>query len=308
MNILVTGGAGFLGSQIAKTHRKKGDKVWIIDNLSTGSEENLDRDFFRFDSVDMRTSPHLSEALKWADWVYHMAATVGQTVVLSNPEQALLNNIQCCEILLEKAQTHNRILIASSASVYWYGVAGEQELKEDSILKIPSGKARQQAYGLSKLINETLAQASGHNTTIARLFNIYGPGQRSAYGSVIPRWIEQCLKNEPMTIYGNGRQIRSFCYVEDAVNAMGLLLEKNPHKGEIYNIGNPRLISLSDLASLVKKITRSSSNLVYVPYQTAYGFDFEEAENIPPSFEKLERLIPFRPQWSLEEGIGAVIR
>jgi UDP-glucose 4-epimerase len=308
MNVLVTGGAGFIGSQIAKTYRKKGDRVWIVDNFSTGRAENLDENFFRCDSADMRLYSHLSEALNWADLVYHMAATVGQKVVLADPEATLLNNIQCCEVLLEKAYQHNRILIASSASVYWYGVSGDQILKEDSILKIPSGKARQQAYGLSKLICEVLSQASHCNTVIARLFNIYGPNQRSDYGSVVSTWVEQCLSNKPLTIHGNGNQLRSFCYVEDAVRAMGLLLEKNSQKGEIYNIGNENLISLSALSGLVKKVTHSRSELIYVSYQDAYGFDFTEAENIPPSFEKIQKLTGFRSQCSLEEGLTKIAK
>ncbi len=152
MKILVTGGAGFLGSQIAKHHQKKGDQVWVVDDFSTGSTENLNRNFFRIDSCDLRVYPHLSEALKWADKVYHMAAMVGRKLVFSNPGQVLLNNIQSCAGLLEKAQPHNRIFIPSSSSVYWYGVVGDQVLKENSMLKFPSGHARLQAYAISKLL------------------------------------------------------------------------------------------------------------------------------------------------------------
>ncbi|MBS3904818.1 MAG: NAD(P)-dependent oxidoreductase [Simkania sp.] len=306
MNILVTGGAGFLGSQIARYHHKKGDVVWIIDDFSTGAIENIDQDFFRVDSADMRSYTFLAEALKWADLVYHMAATVGQKWVLSNPERTFLNNIQCCEVLLEKAQPHNRILIPSSASVYWYGVVGEQTLRENSILKIPSGRAIQQAYGMSKLVCEALAQMSGHHCVIVRLFNIFGPGQKSVGGSVVPMWMKQCMHNEPISIYGSGEQIRSFIYVEDAILAMERLLEKDLSKGEIYNIGNEHLISLIDLAQLIKKITRSRSEEVYIPYEKAYGIDFEEALNIPPSFEKFHQAVDFHSLWSLEEGIARI--
>ncbi len=306
MKVLVTGGAGFIGSHIANYHHQKGDQVWVIDDLSTGDESYLDPFIYRFSRADMRKYP-LRESFDWADRVYHMAATVGQARVLADPEGAFLNNCQCCEALFASAQPHNQIFIASSASVYWYGVVGDQILKEDSVLKIPSGASRQQAYGLSKLFGENLAQLSKRHVIIGRLFNIFGPRQKSAYGAVIPRWLEQLQKNVPLTVYGNGDQIRSFCYVDDAVEAIDLLFQKSPGGGEIYNIGSERSVSLIELSEIIKRETSKGSKIINVPYKKAYGFDFDEAENILPSFEKI-RNMGFRAKISLEEGISRIAK
>ncbi len=307
MKVVITGGAGFIGSHIAIYHQKKGDEVWVIDDLSAGDLNHFDFTLFRFSKTDMTIGSTLKEALDWADRVYHLAASVGQTRVLADPMQAFLNNCQCCEILFKYIKPHHQVFIASSASVYWYGVIGDQVLKEDSILKLPSKNARQMGYGLSKIVAENLAELSSQRVIIGRLFNIYGPHQKSAYGSVIPRWIEQAKKNEPLTLYGDGKQLRSFCYVDDAIDAIELLFKKSSGRGEIYNIGSMPLVSLLELSQIVTSIIKSESKTLFIPYEKAYGFEFHEAENIVPSFEKIQKL-GFSPKISLKEGLSRIAK
>lgn len=302
MNVLITGGAGFIGSHIADFHHRKGDKVWVIDDLSTGDESNLDPSLYRFSKGDMKKDL-VKESFDWADRVYHMAATVGQTKVLADPRAAFLNNCECNEFLFENVRSHTQIFFASSASVYWYGVVGDQVLKEDSVLKIPSVFSRQSSYGLSKLFGEYLAKLSNRQVIIGRLFNIFGPRQKGEYGFVIPRWIEQLRKNEPLTLYGDGTQRRSFCYVDDAVEAIDLLFRKNSGRGEIYNIGSEKQISLLQLSEIIKKTFQTRIETIRIPYKEVYGPDFQEAENIFPSFEKIQNL-GFQAKISIEEGIS----
>ena len=312
MNILITGGAGFIGSYLVKRHLKSGDSVWVIDDLSAGSLDNLKGLAIRFNQADLRTFRKIDEAVLWSDRIYHMAATVGSKRHQSNLMPTLLNNIHSLEVLLEavkRTQKTNRMVIASSASVYWHGVAGEQILRENSILKLPSkaGTFFKEVYGFSKYVNEIMSIASGLNCCIARLFNVIGPKQTGLYGAVVPILIHQALKNEPMEILGNGEQTRSFCHVEDIVTAMHLLLEHPQSGREIFNVGNQHLCSVNELAKIIRNLTKSRSEIVHLPYTEFYEKEFQEAQNIKPSFEKLTQTTGFEPKWSLEASIKDII-
>ena len=308
MKVLVTGGAGFIGSEIASFHSKRGDLVWVIDDLSTGRLENLDFPIFRFDQEDITLGNAFKEALEWAEWIYHMAAVVGQSKVLLDPFTALQKNVESTQALFKWAKPNHRIFFASSASAYWFGVEGDGVVQEDCVLKIPSGNSFQKAYMLSKIFGENLAQLSSCFTVIGRLFNIYGKNQQSLYGSVIPRMIEQSKKQKPITIYGDGSQRRSFLHVQDAVRYIYLLMKNASSKGQIYNIGSSDLICLSDLALLIKEVTESASEIQYIEYKKAYGVEFIEAENIVPSFAKTWDLTHYFPEFDLKTEISKIAK
>lgn len=313
--IFITGGAGFIGSHLAHYHLKKGDAVWCLDHLGTGKKENLsplqDHSLFRFTEDDLLTSSTLEEAMKWADTVYHMASIVGQRVVLEHPTSVLADNIRGCERLLEAAAPHNssiRILIASSSEVY--NQNAHSSFREDEPISFPSGECLQVNYALSKFVGEatTLSHVREHglHAVIARLFNTTGPGQRGRYGMVVPTFIRQAMQGEPITVYGDGKQSRSFCDVRDSIQALDALVHHPKTKGEIINVGNDREISMLDLAHLVKARTHSSSEIITIPYKEAYGVEFHDISRRCPNLEKLRNLVDFSPTYSLETTIDAM--
>lgn len=305
MNVLITGGAGFIGSHIAKKQIRLGHSVWVLDQESTDRIKGLP---LRFDRSEVQKFRELDAAVHWADRIYHMAATLGQKRILADPLGALSNNIHSLEVILRSMIQQKKkapLVVASSSAVYWHGVEGEN-LREDSILKIPSQRARQEVYGLSKLINETMSLSSELPICIARLFNIIGPDQREDF--IVPSLINQALKNQPMQLTGDGTQRRSFCHVEDAIQAMDLLLDLPRSKGEIFNIGGGPFTSLNELASLIKDLGRSHSKIIHVPHSQVYESGFQEAVNLEPSFEKLTQATGFTPTWSLKKTIESVLR
>lgn len=317
MNIFVTGGAGFIGSHVVKHHLGKGDKVWIVDDLSAGRKENLGSSInspsLRFDVQDILNWDNgLREAVAWADRIYHMVAVVGQKAVIADPWNVLKVNIRGCERLLEampRAKKGAQLLIASSSSVY--GHDAKTTYREDAELKVMSGEYIQQSYSLSKLMNEELALVYSHqkgfSCTIARLFNVVGLHQTGRYGMVIPNFVQQALKGQPLTVHGDGKQTRSFCNALDAVAAMDLLLS-TPHKnGEIVNVGSDREISIYDLAMMVRERTHSKSEIRFVSYREALGIDFIDIRRRQPNLEKLIRMTGFKHKYTLEQTIDQVI-
>lgn len=318
-NILVTGGAGFIGSHIALHHLNKGDAVTVIDNLLSGNTKNIEpfKKFthFKFIQADICTYQGLQELVYGSDSIYHMAAIVGQKLVLSQKTQTLSQNIKGCEVILEgmcHADKPIKLLIASTSSLYIHSQSKGQVLKEDDMLHFPSGEYLQETYRLSKLVNEVMAlsyvKTKGLHCTLARFFNTIGLNQTGRYGMVVPNFVEQALKGIPITVFGDGLQTRSFCNAIDASMACDLLLENPKSKGEIVNIGNDRPISILDLAKLVKKLAKSSSEIRYVSYQEAYGIDFHDVHERKPCIDKLISLTGFRPQWTLEETIESIIQ
>lgn len=316
MKILITGGAGFIGSHLVRYHLNKGDHVWCVDNISSGKRENLEKEIsspnFHFDVQDVCTWNRLQEAVEWSDRIYNMAAVVGMRLVISNPVNTLKVNIQSCEKILDamcKTKKDIQLLIASSSSVYGHNAL--TSYREDAELTVMSGECFQQSYSLSKLMNEEMGLAYAHqkkiNCTIARLFNIVGPHQTGRYGMVIPNFIEQALKGMPLTVFGDGKQTRSFCNVKDAVEAMDLLLSNPNSKNEIVNVGSDREISIYELALLVREKTHSQSEIRFIPYEEAFGIEFQDILRRQPCLDKLKRLTGFRFKYSLEQTIDQII-
>jgi UDP-glucose 4-epimerase len=316
MHILVTGGAGFIGSHIVEYHLAKGNKVHALDDLSTGSQDNIlpfmENPNFRFDQVDVLTWKGLDKAAAWADHIYHMAAVVGLFKVLAEPVKTLAVNIAGCERLLRAAYAGNwnpTITIASSSEVY--GSKTAVPFQENVELTVGSIHSLRWNYATSKLANETFGSSYSRkfemNITIIRLFNTIGPRQTGRYGMVVPRFVEQAVSNKPITVFGTGKQTRCFCDVRDTVVALDMLTNNPESKGQVVNVGNDREISIGELAALVKERAGSTSQIVYIPYVEAYGEGFEDIKHRKPSLEKLFSLTNFKHKWELEDTIDDLI-
>lgn len=318
MRILITGGAGFIGSHLAEAHLEKGDDVYIIDDLSTGSMDNIrflqdnptyiNKLFVHINTIlnhDM-----MLELTGICDVVYHLAAAVGVQTILDKPLESIVTNIQGTERVLEMCNKFKkRVLIASTSEVY--GKHMHAPLVEtDNIIYGPSSKFRW-SYAASKLMDEFTALAhyrtNGLEVVITRLFNTVGPRQTGAYGMVIPRFVSQALKNEPITVFGDGTQTRTFTYVKDVVNALMKLMVSEQAVGEVTNVGGIEEISIMDLAQKIIDMTGSSSTIQLIPYAEAFGKDFEDMQRRVPSTEKLEQITGFAPDKSLDFILSKVI-
>jgi UDP-glucose 4-epimerase len=327
----VTGGAGFIGSNLVEYHLGKGDKVHVVDDLSTGMRENLDqfRDNpdFRFDEADVLTWPGLDKATAWADRIYHMAAVVGVFRVLEQPIKVLATNVAGCERVLRAAQSGNwspQIVIASTSEVYGSGVyCGRGSgcpgmnghsipaFDEDMEPMVGSSAVSRWNYSISKLVDEAFglsyARVHGMKVTVIRFFNTVGPRQTGRYGMVLPRFVGQAIKNEPITVFGNGTQTRCFCDVRDTVAALDLVASNSASAGQIVNVGSDREISIRDLAELVKSRTSSKSQLQFMPQKEAYGEDFQETIRRRPNLDRFYRLTGFKYAWTLEQTIDDLV-
>lgn len=317
MKILVTGGSGFIGSHIVEYHLTKGDEVMVVDDLSTGSLNNIaafkDQKGFEFEQAELLAWPHFEKRILWADRIYHMAAVLGVYRVLAEPINVLKTNINCCERLLQlavKSGTKARIIIASSSSVY--GNSPKSLLNEKDSLIISPKTHPLWGYAVSKIADEALVSAYYEAyklpITPVRLFNTVGARQTGRYGMVVPRFVEQAMHNEPLTVYGDGTQTRSFCDVRDSVRALNLIAEKNISIGEPINVGRDSEISINELADIVRKLSKSQSEVRYVPYQEAYGKEFNDIKQRRPDLTKLRELTGFKHQWTLEQTIEDLIQ
>ena len=317
MKILITGGAGFIGSHLARFHLNRNDEVAVLDDLSTGKKENiapfLSSPHFRFKQADLCTYPRLEELVLGAERIYHMAAIVGQKRVLKNSVDVLSSNIHGCERILQIASKKNkdtRILIASTSCVYDQ-LPPDPPKDEEATLLFPSGTYLQQTYPLSKLVNEVmgLSYVGSQNLhcVVSRLFNIIGPNQTGKYGMVVPTFIKQALTHNPITVYGDGQQTRSFCYIDDAVQALYLLLENPSCKGEIINIGQDEEVSILSLAQQIRQKTNSTSPIIHIPYKEAYGVDFQDIAKRRPILTKLQKLTRFHPKTCLDNALDQII-
>ena len=317
MNVVITGGAGFIGSHLVQFHLDRGDTVLALDNLFSGRKENIEpfltHPNFMFEEVDICNYDRLLEVLSAADRVYHMAAIVGQKLVLTHPVEALSVNIRSTELVLETLallKKEARVLIASSSCVY-DRLPCELPRKEATNLVMASGKFFQETYPLSKVVNEVMSLAYGQSSqvhsVIARLFNVIGPNQTGRYGMVVPTFIRQALANEPITVYGDGSQTRSFCYVGDIVQMLYTLMENPSCKNQIINVGGTEEISILSLAKLIKEKTNSSSQIILVPYKEAYQMEFEDVQRRYPDLDKLHNLIGTLPRTSLEKTLEIMI-
>jgi len=318
MKVLITGGAGFIGSHLAEAYLEKGDEVYILDDLSTGSLENVEHlqkdNRFRgkiFVHVDtILNHEAMLELIGICDVVFHLAAAVGVQYILENPMDSIKTNIQGTEKVLELCDKFKKkVLIASSSEVY--GKHAHAPLVEtDNIVYGPSSKFRW-SYAASKLMDEFTALAyfrtRGLKVTIARLFNTIGPRQTGAYGMVVPRFIAQALKNDPLTVYGDGNQTRTFTDVKDVVYALMEMVENEQSFGEVFNLGGVEEIAIMDLAQKIITLTESRSKIVLVPYEEAFGADFEDMLRRVPSVDKANRLIGFQPNGKLDAILKRII-
>lgn len=316
LNILVTGGAGFIGSHVVEHHLNRGDEVVAVDDLSTGSQGNIE-DFrgnprFRFVRADIMDWDGLSGAVQAADRVYHLAAVVGMFRVLREPVRVTEVNVCATEHLLATiaASPHRpQVVVASSSSVYSH--SHSRDLREDDELVYVPRQGGLTGYALSKLTNEIQAMAyrqeHGLQVTIPRLFNAVGPRQTGNYGFVLPRFIKQALNGEPLTVFGDGTQTRSFCDVRDTVAAIELLAGNPEAAGRPVNVGNERETRIIDLARLVIERAGSSSTIEFVPFDKAYGAEFDQITQRHPVEERLRQLTGFRPRWSLEQTVDDLL-
>ena len=314
MKVLVTGGAGFIGSHLCEALLAADNQVWAIDDLSTGRIGNIrhleGEDGFRLVSDTIMNKAILEEAVQWSDQVYHLAAAVGVRLIVEEPIRTIETNIFGTDLVLKMANRHRKkTFIASTSEVY--GKQAQGTLKEDDDMVYgPTIKSRW-SYACSKAVDEFLALAyykkSGLPVVIGRLFNTVGPRQTGQYGMVLPTFVRQALAGEPITVFGDGSQARSFCYVSDVVGAMTALMEHPEAAGEIFNIGNDVEVTIRDLAELVKKKTNSVSEVVLVPYDVAYEPGFEDMQRRCPSLKKIQKLIGYKPRVDLDGILDRVI-
>jgi UDP-glucose 4-epimerase len=313
-NVLITGGAGFIGSHLAEALLERGDAVQVIDDLSTGSIQNIvhlkshPRFSYMLDTVMNR--PFMLELVDGADVVFHLAAAVGVRLIVEQPVRTIETNIKATELILELcARKQKPVLLASTSEVY--GKLDKPKFsEEDDVVLGPTSRARW-CYAASKIIDEFVAIAyfreKGFPAVIVRLFNTIGPRQTGQYGMVVPRFVCQALLGEPITVYGDGTQRRSFTWVGDVVNAMMALIEQPGAYGEVFNIGHTKEIAIHELAALVKEIAGSRSEIRFVPYEQAYEAGFEDMPRRLPDISKIQRLIGYSPTLDLPEMLERII-
>jgi UDP-glucose 4-epimerase len=310
---LITGGAGFIGSWLAESLLAEGDDVIVLDDLSTGRQANLARiaTHTRFTLVvgnacrDSTIAPLVAQV----DRVIHLAATVGVQLVLNASIQTIENTVMSTMSVLRAAATHRRpVLITSTSEVYGY--ADRMPFREDDTLFIGSPTVGRWSYSCAKLLDEFLAVAYsreyGLPIIITRLFNTIGPKQRGEYGMVLPRFISAAQMNEPLYVYGNGQQTRSFCDVRDVVAALIGLINFRYSNEIIVNIGNPEEISILSLAERVIHVLNSRSVIEMKPYNLAYGVNLDSFEDIPrrlPDISKIHKMTGWQPKIDLNESI-----
>lgn len=316
MHVLITGGAGFIGSHLVDLHLKNGDKVHVIDNLSTGARRNLaahDRNKnLRASFEDIETWNGLREAVAWADRIYHMAAVVGVQRVLDDPIGVLGTNVSGTERLLQAVHRggwNPSCIIASSSEVY--GLNPADRFDEATDLSFQSNSRLRWTYAVTKLLDEFYAMAYhrgyGQNICAVRLFNTVGPRQVGTYGMVVPRFVQQAVSGEPITVYGDGSQSRSFCDVRDTARALDALASTERSFGQIVNVGNDREITIGELAELVKHSAGSNSTIEHLSYEAAYGQEYDDIPRRRPVLDRLRDLTGFEPQWSLEQTIDNLV-
>ncbi len=314
MKALITGGAGFIGSHLADRLIGDGWDVIALDDLSTGRRENiaglLDHDRFQFVFDDVRNVNTLHVLVSQCDVVFHLAAAVGVQLIVDQPVRTIETNIHGSEVVLAAANRFRRpVLIASTSEVY--GKSENVPFCEDDDTVLGSTRFSRWSYACSKAIDEFLALAYHDQydlpVVVARLFNTVGPRQTGRYGMVIPRFVEQALRGEPLRIYGSGKQARCFGYVGDVADAMVRLLSCKQAAGRVYNIGSTEEITIEALADKIIAMTSSRSTKEYVSYEEAYGRPFDDMMRRIPSLERIKKLIGYEPRTNLDRILERVI-
>ena len=314
MRVLITGGAGFIGSHLSEAHLQRGDEVFVIDDLSTGSIENIrhlkDHPRFHYTIDSIHNQPVTAELVDQCDVIFHLAAAVGVKLIVESPVRTIENNVHGTEVVLSLAnKKKKKVLVASTSEVY--GLSSEVPFREDGNLVMGATNKGRWSYACSKAIDEFLALAYWREkklpTIVVRLFNTVGPRQTGQYGMVIPTFVKQALAGRPITVYGSGKQSRCFCFVGDVVGALVKLMDAEDSVGEVFNIGSNQEISILDLAKRVKELTDSDSEIVFVPYDEAYEEGFEDMPRRIPDVSKVNKLVGFKPEKRLDEILQAVI-
>jgi UDP-glucose 4-epimerase len=305
MRILITGGAGFIGSHLADHYVAKGDEVTILDNFSTGSKENIAQLAGKITTQggDIRNVDLLEKLTKEADLVLHMAAALGVNTILESPLESMSTNITGSEVVLNAAAKFNkRIIIASTSEIY--GKNPKQPLSEGDDRVVGAPQKIRWTYSDAKAIEEAMATAlhaqSKLPVTTVRLFNTVGPRQTGRYGMVVPRFVQAALKNEALTIYGDGTQSRVFCHVDDAVHAIATIAATEATIGEVFNVGGSGEITIKALAEKVISSTHSQSEITYTPYSDAYLVGFEDIQRRMPDISKIKQAIGWAPTKDLD--------
>jgi len=314
MRALITGGAGFIGSHLADHLLDRGDQVVLLDDLSTGRLANIehlnDRSDAEFVLGSILNTELIDEVVSRVDAVFHLAAAVGVNLIVERPLESLMTNIRGTETVIEMAHKYDkRLLVMSTSEIYGKNTSDSLSEDDDRILGSPL-KSRW-SYSEAKAIDEILAytywREKGLETVIIRLFNTVGPRQTGSYGMVIPRFVGQALRNEPITVFGDGNQTRCFCHVGDVVEGLVALSEHPEAFGKVFNLGGGEEVSIRELAERVIELTGSQSSLEFIPYDTAYEAGFEDMERRVPNTTRAMQLVGFEPSASLDDIIRSVI-
>ncbi|MEO5895888.1 MAG: GDP-mannose 4,6-dehydratase [Vicinamibacterales bacterium] len=314
MRLLITGGAGFIGSHLSEALLERGDEVFVLDNLSTGSITNIlhlkDLPKFHYQIDAVENEPLLAELIDRCDVVVHFAAAVGVKLIVEQPVHTIETNVHGTEVVLKLANKKKKlVLIASTSEVY--GKSTNVPFTEDADLVLGPTSKHRWAYACSKMIDEFLALAYWKErklpVIIVRFFNTVGPRQTGQYGMVIPNFVRQALAGQPITVFGDGTQSRSFTYVGDVVRAVVALINEPGAVGQVFNIGNGNEITINDLAEKVKALSGSQSEIVRIPYDQAYESGFEDMPRRVPDIRKINALIGYEPTVELDEILHKVI-
>jgi UDP-glucose 4-epimerase len=312
MRYLITGGSGFIGSHLAERLLDQGHSVTIIDNLSTGSEDNLlkVKKNIRFHHGNILDKPLMEKLIAESDYVVHLAAALGVLNIINKPLESLKTNIQGTEVVLEASEKFSKpVLIASTSEIYGKNDKVPLSEEDDRIIGHPL-KSRW-SYSEAKAVDESLAYfyylEKRLPVRIVRFFNTVGPRQVGHYGMVVPRFVAAALKNDPISVYGSGAQIRCFCHVDDAVDALLMVMASEQAIGQVFNVGNNQQVSIEELAQKIIEITGSKSKITKIPYSQAYPEGFEDMQKRVPDISKIKNVLGWSPQKRLDQIIKDVV-